>query len=155
MKKVFLLFSLLALLSSCKFHGSHNGDLDGFWMLTQVDTLLIEGNAVNGQEHIQTCRERRLFWSFQADIMKTQQLIDGQGMTIYLYRFCHEGNQLDVFEPHEYERMHGNVPIDAERLNEISRFGINSLEENYLVEKLNSKNMILKSESLRLYFEKY
>jgi len=147
MKKLLLLLTTLALLSSCRFNGSHNGDLDGFWMLTQIDTL--------SNQHSVTCREQLLFWSFQSNLMKTQQLNENFDKTIYLYRFCHEGNLLEVFEPHEYERMTGNIPIHTDRLGEISRFGINALDEQFVVEQLNSKKMILKAESLRLHFEKY
>lgn len=148
MKKLITLLLPLLLLCSCEFNGSHNGDLDGFWMLTRIDTLC-------SQQSLQ-CREQLLFWSFQADMMKTQQLADeAPDKTIYLYRFNHTGNSLEVYEPVEYNRMEGNEPISGERLDELKRFGINQKEENFQVKELNSKHMQLQTEALLLHFEKY
>ena len=140
-------FVAALLLCSCEMEASHNGDLDGFWLLTQVDTL--------SNQHSHPCREELRFWSFQGNLMSTQQLLVVAESTCYFYRFNHEGKRLLVTEPHEYNRMEGNLPIGDDRLSELAPFGINHSEESFAVEKLNRKHMQLTSETLRLHFEKY
>lgn len=150
-RKIFLYLPILImafpLLSSCELESSQNDELDGFWLITQVDSL--------ETQHTLSCRDSLKFWSFQADMLRMQQLLDETRMSVYLFRFKHTGKELEVSDPHKYNRMEGNEPIGIERINEIRTFGIYTLDEKFEIETLNNKKMILKSNNLRLWFEKY
>ena len=136
--------------SSCGwFETSDNGDLDGFWHLERVDTL-----ATNGMRNLS---ESRLFWGVQYKLINLQDA-DGSNANLYL-RFAHEGNSLILSHPyinqwHENdEGTGGDVPTEDIEL--LRPYGINHLEESFVVEKLSDSKMILRSETLRLYFYKF
>lgn len=138
------------LFSSCGwFETSDNGDLDGFWHLERIDTL-----ATNG---VRDLSENRLFWGVQYKLMSLQDA-DGSNASLYM-RFMHEGTSLVLSHPylnqwHENdEGTGGDVPTEDIEL--LRPYGINHLEENFVVERLNDSKMILRSETLRLYFYKF
>ena len=57
-----IILTILSLLCSCdKFHVSDNGELDGFWQLTSVDTL------ANGRSA--DMKEKMIFWAVQTDLL--------------------------------------------------------------------------------------
>ena len=39
MRKLLYIFTMLLMLAACDIHTSNNGDLDGYWQLSSVDTL--------------------------------------------------------------------------------------------------------------------
>ena len=49
--------------------------------------------------------------------------------------------------------MEGDQPIDD--VGRLKPFGINALNETFAVEKLNGNRMVLRSELLRLHFQRY
>ena len=137
---LFLLFSF----TSCEIETSHNGNLDGFWHLVQVDTLQTGG--------VKDTSEDLLFWSFQVNLMELSDHTDlGH---IYMARFNHENGQLKVTQPCLYDRTNGNEMLTDENVKDISRYGINALEETFKVEGLSSSKMTLSNGTFRLYFKK-
>lgn len=148
MKQTFLLIALTILLTalpSCSvFHVSDNDDLDGFWMLTEVDTLATAGNR--------QMREQRVFWSFQGDLMQTQWL-SHNAIEAYVYRFAHNDDKLVVSNPCLYNRVEGDQPIS--KVDSLRPMGINAVEESFKIEQFDRKRMTLNGGILRLYFEKY
>lgn len=147
-KQTFLTLAIATLLSflpSCSvFHVSDNDELDGFWMLTEVDTLATAGNL--------QMREQRVFWSFQGDLMQTQWL-SLNAKEAYVYRFAHNGDKLAVCNPCIYNRVEGDQPISE--VDSLRPMGINAVEESFKIEQLDRKRMLLNDGILRLYFEKY
>lgn len=139
-----LLITLLGLgLTSCEV--SDNGDLDGYWYLTQVDSL--ETN-VSADMH-----NASITWSFQMDLMQVYQAHSNDS-TIML-RFDNNNNQtLTLTDPFIYNRMEGDQPITTERLYLLNKFGISDIPEIYIIEQLNSKKLRISNDKLRLYFEK-
>lgn len=148
MKQLLYLIILSALaLSSCSISTSDNGKLDGYWHLTGIDTLR-EGQGSTD------LKQRRVYWAVQAKLLNVRDL--GTYQQGYLFRFSHVGDSLLLSEPyhdggHE-DTGSGDTPVtDAA---ELSPFGINSLTEHFFVEQLSGSTMILRSQTLRLYFKR-
>lgn len=145
-KYLIFFFSLILIFSftSCELETSHNGDLDGFWHLVQVDSLQTGG--------VKDTSKDLLFWSFQVNLL---ELSDHTNLTIiYMARFNHEGGQLKVTQPCLYNRDKGNELLSEENMSDISPYGLNALEETFRVENLSGSKMTLSNGTLRLYFKK-
>lgn len=139
---VILISAIAAIMTACSFESSDNGDLDGMWRLTAVDTLATGGSMnMDGS---------RLYWSVQFKLM---QLDDKGGTkTSLLLRFERSGNSLRLYDPYIYNRLEGDEPLTDVSL--LAPYGINALEENCEIEALSSSKMILKTPTLRLKFKK-
>ena len=141
----------VAMLQSCDFETSDNGDLDGFWHMESVDTLSTGGTLDLSQQ--------RVFWAFSVKLMRLSDQ-NGQRADLYM-RFKHEGDLLNVYEPysnqgHEQETdgaYGGDIPLEDASL--LAPYGIDGLQDQFTVERLNGSRMILKSEKLRLKFKKF
>lgn len=145
MRKLFgsVLMATAFLFASCDFHVSDNGDLDGFWQLTDVDTL------ANG--HSGDVRELQVFWSVQADLLEMHDI--GDEHPRLLFRFKHEGDRLILSSPIANNRsISDSIVTDV---NTISFYGLSHLTETLQVLQLTGQKMTLQSERLRMYFRKY
>ena len=144
----YLIFSFSAFLvfsfTSCELETSHNGDLDGFWHLVQVDTLQTGG--------VKDTSKDLIFWSIQLNLLELSD--HSYSIPIYMARFNHENGQLKVTQPCLYNRYEGNEMVTEETLHNISPFGLNALEETFQVEGLSGSKMKLSNGKLRLYFKK-
>lgn len=137
---VFLIFSF----TSCELETSHNGNLDGFWHLVEVDTLQTEG--------VKDTSEDLLFWSFQVNLLELSDHTDlGH---IYMTRFDYSDGKLQVTKPCRYNRYEGNEMLTEEDVKVIGPYGLNALEETFFVEQLSSSRMTLRNGILRLHFKK-
>lgn len=131
----------LTSVSSCTLETSDNGDLDGYWHLTRVDTLAT-GGMLDLSEELR-------FWAVQKDIMNVVDRRNGGDM---LLRFDKSGNTLRLYDPYVNDRMQDDIPLeDVEMLRPL---GINALDESFAVERLSGDRMTLCSEFLRLDFSK-
>lgn len=133
---------LLTVVSSCTLETSDNGDLDGFWHLTRVDTLATGGSC--------DMSERLVFWSVQMDLVNVTDRGDGGGD--YFMRFDKSGMTLRLYEPYRNDRMQGDGKIDDALL--LAPLGINSLDETFRIERLSGSRMTLRGGKLLLYFSK-
>ena len=140
MKKLFILLAACAAIASCDIVTSDNGDLDGFWQMTGVDTLST-GN------HAET-KENRVFWAVQANLLRTMS--DSYNV---LFRFEHTADSLTLHDPYIDKRDSSDIKVEDVSL--LTPFGVNNLREGYSVLELSGSSMILQSETLRLYFRKY
>lgn len=134
----------LLLLTACDWETSDNGNLDGFWQMTDVDTL-----ATGGHENV---KEKALTWSFQGRIMEVRQATH-KGTPIYIFKFSHEGDILKTYNPYLNDRDKED-PI-VEDVKDINPFGFTALSQQFKVLKLTSSRLILQSPTLRLTFRKY
>lgn len=141
-----LLISVIAglCLSACDMEMSHNGDLDGFWVMDAVDTV-----ATGRHSDLQAYY---LTWGFQGRLLELRSL-SGAGAD-YICRFDHSGDSLRVFRPCIADREHGDSLL-AEVDSCLRLMGVNHLSESYLVLKLNHKQMTLRSKEVTLHFSKY
>ncbi|MBQ8046988.1 MAG: lipocalin-like domain-containing protein [Prevotella sp.] len=136
---------LLAGLASCDLETSDNGRLDGFWLLTTVDTLSTGG--------VSDVREEGLTWSFQGRLLELREATLSPRFVNILCRFEYTKTQLSVSSPVYVDRDH-NDP-DVESVEDLQRFGVNSLEETFDVVSLTHSKMVLRSDGLQLNFRKY
>ena len=139
------LFTAVMALTSCgmEIETSGNGDLDGFWNLTQVDST---ATGVTADVH-----EQRLFWSVQHKLL---QLSDYQNQNpMCLLRFEKNGQQLTLSSPFFYNRDEGDQPIDD--ISVLAPYGINAMPETFQIQKLNSSKMVLKTDIVTLYFTRF
>lgn len=147
MKRLAYLFLAGTLTGACSdFNTSGNGDLDGFWQLTQTDTL------ANGRS--EDMRPRMLFWSVQAGLLKMQDLHTQKDA--YLGIFFHfelKDDRLRVYDPVVDDRTISDSIVTDVRTVEF--YGLNSLDETFRVLQLEETRMTLENESLRMYFRKY
>ena len=148
MKKLLFILSVVCTigLSSCEIETSKNGDFDGFWHLVGVDTLATSGYCDMSQETV--------FWAVQYHLIQLRGGDRyGEGRECYL-RFERSDNQLVVSDPHEKDRTDGDPAIDEESFFLLRPYGINEYTEWFVIERLNSDEMILQSATLRLHFYK-
>lgn len=134
----------LLLLTACDWETSDNGNLDGFWQMTDVDTL-----ATGGHENV---KEKALTWSFQGRIMEVRQATH-KGTPIYIFKFSHEGDILKTYNPYLNDRDKED-PI-VEDVKDINPFGFTALSQQFKVLQLSATWLVLQSNTLRLTFRKY
>ena len=134
-----------ALFASCdNFHASDNGVLDGFWQLTNVDTLATGRSG--------DVRQLMIFWAVEANLLEIRDLLSTEHINVF-FRFKRQGNQLTLSDP-----VADNRPISdsiVTQVNTIRYYGLSHLTETLKILRLDSKKMTLESERLRMYFRKY
>jgi len=140
---VFSALCLLCTMSCDKFHISNNGELDGYWQLTTVDTLA-NGNSTD-------MRETMIFWAVQTDLLEIRDLTNKRPSI--LFRFRHGANTLTLFSPIANNRIISDSIIANPAT--LYDYGLSRLTETLQVLHLSSTNMTLQSERLRMYFRKY
>lgn len=140
----FLLAILITMITaSCEVEFVNNGKLDGYWRLMKVDTLATKGSL--------DLSKKLIFWGVEAhllEVVNRDTIFDD-----YLMHFDYENDKLTLGEPYQYKQQTIDYPVtDAKVLNP---FGINKINEEFDVEKISGSNMTLRSETLRLWFNKY
>ena len=140
----FVVLLLLAMLAtSCELDLSNNGKLDGYWRMMRVDTLETGGSLDLSQKLI--------FWSFDVRLM---EVVDrNPPYADYLMHFSHERDSLFLMDAHKYKQE--TVDSLVTDTKELEPFGINRLKDKFAVEKLTGSKMTLRSETVRLWFDKY
>ena len=137
-------------LASCEIETSDNGDFDGFWHLERVDTLATGG----------TCdlSKKRVFWGVQYKLISVYDT-DKEDTFGYYLRFTQTRDKIVTKSPYK-NNWHqdngedgGDIPVDDPT--QLAPYGINNLEEEFVKEKLNGGQMILRSKTLRLKFKRF
>ncbi|WP_278812213.1 lipocalin-like domain-containing protein [Leyella stercorea] len=139
----------LTTLASCEIETSDNGDFDGFWHLERVDTLATGGTL--------DLSKKRVFWGVQYKLISVYD-IDKEGTFGYYLRFKQTHDQIVTHTPyknnwHQDVENGGDHPIDDPT--QLAPYGINNLEEEFIKEKLDGGQMILRSKTLRLKFKRF
>ena len=143
--KIFLpLFAVILFMASCGdlLETSHNGKLDGYWKLTNIDTL-----ATGGQTDL---HNPSLFMAVQGTIMMLNNIDNGSG---YIFQFNHTNGHLKIFDARVNDRGNGDPLLTSP--DGLKPFGFNALEEDFTVEKLTGGKLILNDGTLRLHFIKF
>lgn len=146
MRKIVYLLALCAMLVSCEIETSGNKELDGYWQMSQVDTLSTGGVA--------DTREALVYWGIQGNLLQIRFSENGKFLGEgFLFRFNWEGNTLTLSSPIQHHLYETDEAIeDAEVLNP---YGIFNLEEVFTIEKLDDHDMVLTNALLRLHFRRY
>ena len=128
--------ALVAGATSCDIEHIDNGKLDGLWKLQAMDSL-------SNQVTVDMSRSN-LSYAIQGNLLQLGRVY---------FRFDHQGDSLILHDPYV------NSFDVSETLTDISLvtpFGINNiLREAFYVDELSRSKMVLRSEFLRLHFEKY
>ena len=142
-KTFFLLLACMSLTASCGdlLETSGNGDLDGYWQLSQVDTLASGASA--------DMTESKVFWGVQGKFLT--MLDTHQSAYGYMFRFEHTADSLLLSDG----RINNRTDSLLTNVAPLRPMGVNSLTEHYLVEQLTGSRMVLRSNMLRLHFRKF
>ena len=145
-----MLLSLGFGMSSCTLETSDNGYFDGYWHLERVDTLATGGWC--------DYSKRRIFWGVQYKLLSCTDADNKR--RAYYFRFDQTADSIIVHTPYK-NNWHqdngpdgGDIPIIVVN-DDLRQYGINNLREPFFKEKYKSDKMILRSETLRLYFTKF
>ena len=142
MKYLSILFAFMFCLSACELETSHNGKLDGWWLLTAVDTLPTGGHANVGA---QQCT-----WAFQGRLLELRDVPGQRGD--YLLSFAQHGDDLLLSHPYLSARDSGDIAVQTPQL--LHPYGIQTLSERFSITTIDRRRMVLTSASLRLYFRR-
>ena len=146
MRKILYLLVLGLMVVSCELETSGNGELDGYWQMCQVDTLATGGKA--------DTRESFIFWGVQGKLLQIRfsenNVYLGEGL---LFRFENKNSMLTLSSPFVHHLYETDEPIDDVEI--LKPFGIYRLEEKFVIEELDDKNMVLTNDLLRLHFRRY
>ena len=142
MKYLSILFALVFCLSACELETSHNGKLDGWWLLTAVDTLQTGGHA---NVEAQQCT-----WAFQGRLLELRDVPGQRGD--YLLSFARHGDDLLLSHPYLSARDSGDISVQTPQ--PLHPYGIQTLSEQFSIITIDRQHMVLTSTSLRLYFRR-
>ena len=146
MKRLFLyIIGIGLLMAGCDKESSDNGDLDGFWQMTEkMDGFC---GTMGGAD----MRQSGLTWAFQGHILELRDVTDHQ--KDIMMSFEHKGGELRVYNPYFVERDSGDIKItDATPL---IPYGISQPDDTFQVVELSSSEMVLSSTNCSLRFRKY
>ena len=142
MKYLSILFAFILCLSACELETSHNGKLDGWWLLTAVDTLQTGGHA---NVEAQQCT-----WAFQGRLLELRDVPGQRGD--YLLSFAQHGDDLLLSHPYLSARDSGDIAVQTPQ--SLHPYGIQTMSEQFSITTIDRRRMVLTSASLRLYFRK-
>ena len=128
--------ALVAGATSCDIEHIDNGKLDGLWKLQAMDSL-------SNQVTVDMSRSN-LSYAIQGNLLQLGRVY---------FRFDHQGDSLILHDPYVNAFDVSETLID---ISLVTPFGINNIpREAFYVDELSRSKMVLRSEFLRLHFEKY
>ena len=128
--------ALVAGATSCDIEHIDNGKLDGLWKLQALDSL-------SNQVTVDMSRSN-LSYAIQGNLLQLGRVY---------FRFDHQGDSLILHDPYvnSFDVSETLIAISL-----VTPFGINNIpREAFYVDELSRSKMVLRSEFLRLHFEKY
>lgn len=136
-------FATIAL-SACELETHDNGKLDGFWQMSQIDTLATGGTKDVSQD--------RLYWSVQAQLIELSDRSSTDNAK-YIFRFSNRSDSLLLRDGRLSDRRKGDPALESAE--PLHQYGVNELDEKFAIEALSGSRMILKSETLRIKLRKF
>ena len=128
--------ALVAGATSCDIEHIDNGKLDGLWKLQAMDSL-------SNQVTVDMSRSN-LSYAIKGNLLQLGRVY---------FRFDHQGDSLILHDPYVNSFDVSETLID---ISLVTPFGINNIpREAFYVDELSRSKMVLRSEFLRLHFEKY
>lgn len=129
--------------TACTIERSDNGALDGYWQLSDVDTLATNGHA--------DMRQSGIFWAVQARLLEVR-CTSRQFHSVF-FRFEHNGNSLFLSHPIVNAREAGDSLLTDPTL--LRPYGLTQLNDTLHIGQLSVGQMVLESRQLRMHFRKY
>lgn len=146
MRKILYLLAFGLMVVSCELETSGNGKLDGYWQMSQVDTLATGGST--------DTRESFTYWGVQGKLLQIRysenDVYLGEGL---LFRFEDNDSILTLSSPFIHHLYETDEPIDDVEI--LKPFGIYRLVEKFAIKELDDNNMVLTNDVLRLHFRRY
>lgn len=143
MKKLIYIILASIIFTACELEIMDNGTLGGNWQLQKIDTLSTGGICDMSSSYI--------YWGITNQILQIRD-IDNNNLKILFY-FKKEENKLRLFSPHNVITKDKLIALENDSL--LQPLGIKSLQEDFLIEKSNYNQLVLKNELYRLSFKKY
>ena len=144
MKRLFFGILMALGLVACEVRMSDNGDFDGLWQLTAIDSVS-SGRRVD----MHTSGE---YWAVQVHLLNVRNTKGRHGSV--LFRFDFVGDSLKLRSPYIDESGEGGT-LPVHDVSRLKAWGINRSEQGYRVVTLNGDEMVLLKEDVRLSFRKY
>ncbi len=122
-----------------------NGDLDGMWHLRTVETL-----ANNSVENI---KKRCVYYSIQQNLITVKRLCEPNSAEKYkqhIGRFIHTGDSLIL---HDFRVFQDESVIATSE--DLAPFYLDGTVSRYAIKKLESDEMVLRTESREFTFKKF
>lgn len=142
--KILILLTIV-LISSCESYLIH-GDLDGFWQVESIED--------KNTGDITYC-DGDTYYSFQRELVLVSyvspNIPTGQMKENYVAYFSHENDSIYMTD---FRRSY----VDKDEpvtLSELEKFGLYDTLNNFQVEKLNKRILILNSNKTRITLQKY
>ena len=146
MRKIIYILVLCVFVVSCEIETSGNGELDGYWQMSQVDTLITGGVA--------DTRASLIYWGFQGRLLQVRYSENGKYLGEgLLFRFEKNDSLMKLSSPILHHLYETDEPIEDVEL--LKPFGIYRLEEVFAIDQLDEDDMVLTSDLLRLHFRRY
>ena len=146
MRKLLYLLAFGLMVVSCELETSSNGKLDGYWQMSQVDTLATGGST--------DTRESFIYWGVQGKLLQIRysenDVYLGEGL---LFRFEDNDSILTLSSPFVHHLYETDEPIDD--VETLKPFGIYRLVEKFAIKEFDDNNMVLTNDVLRLHFRRY
>jgi len=146
MKKLVIIILSALVVGACEIHTSNNGNLDGFWHCTRVDTLSTQGHA--------DLSEQRLYWAFQSSLLLLTDYDGPSARLIAHFDYDKSESQLTVKDFHYYDREKGDPALPDSSLSQLKAWFEMDTVTTFRVEQLTSSRLTIASSRLRIAFEK-
>ena len=135
----------IVLTSSCESYLIH-GDLDGFWQVKSIE---------NKQTGDVTYCNGDTYYSFQRDLILVSYVLPstpvGQVKENYIAYFTHVNDSISMTDFRIYLNREGKQAP----LSKLEKFGLYETFNNFCVEKLDNKSLILNSNKSHIVLRKY
>lgn len=133
----------IAAFSACDIEHSNNGNLDGYWQLTQLDTIATGGSA--------DMKESAIYWAVQHNLLEIKNVNDL--LRNVFFRFEQSEATLRIYNPISDNKVISDSVVTSPVT--LQPFGIQHLDETLAIEQLTSSHMTLRNELFRFHFRKY
>lgn len=141
-------------LGACEVRVSENGDFDGLWQLAAIDSL--------GRGQTVDMRSSGEYWAVQVHLLEVRNTKGSHGSVFF--RFDLTGDSLKLRSPYYDESGEGGnnevelqqqVNEHANAVKTLKAYGVDHVNQGYRMVALDSDEMILEKEDVRLCFRKY
>ena len=144
MKRIlYIIIGVTLMMTGCNKEDSNNGNLDGFWQMTEMRN---KSNASTSD-----MRSLGITWAFQGHILELRDVKkDNQDI---IMSFSLVGDKLNLSAPYIVDRDSDDIQIDDVDL--LIPYGIDKNTTEYSVLELTSSRMVLDNDAWYLVFRKY
>ena len=141
---LYIIIGVALLLTSCDKEDSANGNLDGFWQMTEMTSTQATSTIVD-------MRSSGITWAFQGHILELRDLKTGNQDIIM--SFERNGDMLKVYNPYRVERDSDDVAITDATFT--VPYGISQLSTEFCILELTNSRLVLDNTVMHLVFRKY